>query len=112
MAEAMAAREAVELGKSLGGHNFVLEGDALEVVNALRKEEDSMGSYGQIINDVKLLMNCGAQWKVQHVRREGNGAAHHLGKLDLKQNEAQLWTRDFPICMNDIILTEQAPVVV
>ncbi|XP_059461940.1 uncharacterized protein LOC132190931 [Corylus avellana] len=57
MAEAMTAREAVELGKSLGGRNFVLEGDALEVVNALRKKEDSMGSYGQIINDVKLLMN-------------------------------------------------------
>jgi hypothetical protein len=42
---------------------------------------EAMGSYGQIVNDVKLLMKCGALWKVQHVRREGNGAAHHLAKL-------------------------------
>ena len=83
----MAAREVVELGKSLGRRNFILEGDALEVVKALRKEEDNLGSYGQIVNNVKLLKNCRAQWKVQYVRWEGNGATHHLIKLGLKQNE-------------------------
>jgi hypothetical protein len=29
----------------------------------------------------------------------------------LKQNEAQLWTRDFPACMIDIFLMEQAPML-
>jgi hypothetical protein len=111
MAEAMAAREAVQLGRFLGGRRFILEGDALEVVSALRKEEDSMGSIGQIINDMKILMNDGAQWKVQHVRREGNRAAHTLAKFGIQQMETQQWNTDFPVCMNDVIFQEQAPVV-
>lgn len=78
MAEAMAAREAIELCNSLGVQNFILEGDASDVVNALNQEGSSMGLQGQIINDAKMLLNSGHQWKIQHIRRIANGAAHQL----------------------------------
>ena len=110
MVEVLACREAVQLGRSLGGRSFILDGDALEVVSAL-KEEDSIGSFGQIINDMKLLMNDGAHWQVQHVRHEGNRVGHILAKLGTQQMETQQWTTDFPVCMNNVIFQEQVPVV-
>jgi hypothetical protein len=61
---------------------------------------------------MKLSMNDGAQWKVQHVRRDGNRAAHNiLAKLGTQQMETQQWTTDFPVRLNNIIFQEQAPMV-
>jgi hypothetical protein len=45
-AEAMAARIAVELSNSLGLRDTILEGDALEVVQALNQLDMCCRSYG------------------------------------------------------------------
>jgi hypothetical protein len=42
-AESLAARKGAELGVSLGLQNINLEGEALEIVGALRKEGETYG---------------------------------------------------------------------
>jgi hypothetical protein len=45
VAEAYAAWNAVEFSKDLGMLKIILKGDALEIVNALRMEEQSWSRY-------------------------------------------------------------------
>lgn len=51
--EALAAWKMVGLCVLMEFNNVILEGDSLEVVQALRKEECTWGGYGTLINDAK-----------------------------------------------------------
>ena len=65
-----------------------------------------MGIYGQIVNDVKIILMQGGNWAMNHVRRGANGAAHLLAKVGLKLFEAQSWNSGLPDWMNDIVRSE------
>jgi hypothetical protein len=41
-----------------------MEGDSLEVVQALSREECTWGRYGTLINDAKLLLQHVQRWEV------------------------------------------------
>lgn len=92
-AEVVAAWKAVDLARRLDCHSFVLEGDTLAIVQALRKDGSCWSVYGQIVNDVKRLLDLNWNWEVLHVRLTGNKAAHRLAKLALEQGEDRLWRR-------------------
>ncbi|XP_059461945.1 uncharacterized protein LOC132190935 [Corylus avellana] len=51
--EAIGAWLAVDYAQRMGYQNVVFEGDALEIVRALNKEEDCWTTYGQIVNTAK-----------------------------------------------------------
>ena len=108
--EGMAARIDVELSNSLGLRDIILEGDALEVVQALNQSDMCCRSYGQIINDSKFLMSCGSSWIVKHIWRTANGVAHQIAKLGLEQNEEQIWRMTFPGSVTDIAVADLAHV--
>ena len=93
----MATRATTELCSSLDIHCLILEGDSLEVVQALWQEGWHRGSFGQLINDVRTLLSRDLTWQVNHVQWTANGAAHHLAKLGLNQNVSLAW-RLFPVC--------------
>jgi hypothetical protein len=84
----------------------ILEGDALEVVQALNSEDALSGRYGTIINDAKLLLQQVQNWKVGHVKRVANTAAHRLAKLAFSFSEERLWTEDFPLCVRETVLVK------
>jgi hypothetical protein len=58
---------------ALGLRRIILEGGALEVVRAVRKEEKELGKYGQIIKDVKLLLQNVQEYDVLHVKHRQMG---------------------------------------
>ena len=64
----MAAWKMAELCVSLEFHNVILEGDSLEVIEALCKEDYSWGHYGTLINEAKLLLQSVHQWSAYHVK--------------------------------------------
>jgi hypothetical protein len=104
--EALAAWKMAEICVFMGLHEVQLEGDSLEVVQALCREECTWGRYGALINDAKLLLQQINRWAVSHVRRTANEAAHNLAKLALSSSEERLWTDDFPLCVQDIVIAE------
>lgn len=53
----MGAWATVELGGQLGLNKILLEGDSLEVVKALRREESSWNQYVHMIDDAKNLLH-------------------------------------------------------
>jgi len=50
IAEMVAARGAVELGREMGCQRIILEGDSLIIVTALNKDHPCSSSYGQVID--------------------------------------------------------------
>lgn len=105
--EALAAREAVELGTLLGMRVIILEGDALEVVNTINQDEPSKGLYGQAINNIKNLMAQEGRWMTRHTGRSANVAAHVLAKLGLQHLAPQRWSSVLPDCVDAIVRAEQ-----
>jgi hypothetical protein len=106
-AEALTAWQAAQLSHRLGLQNIVLEGDALEVVNVLRTEETWLGRYGHILQDAKHMLSQCREWQVNHVHRQGNAVAHGLAKLALNIQQEVVWTDNFPLCIWDLVNTEQ-----
>jgi hypothetical protein len=89
---------------SLGLSKIVLEGDSLEVVKALQMEGPCWSRFRLMINDAKLLLNSLQEWRVCHVKRMGNMAAHKLAKHGLTVDEDHFWNADFPSFVHDIAL--------
>jgi ribonuclease HI len=67
-AEAMGVWYAANMCKSMEIMEVILEGDSLEVVQALQKEGSCWSSYGQLINDAKILLHGVRSWEVRHVK--------------------------------------------
>jgi hypothetical protein len=80
-AEALGTHWGVEFGRFLSLNSLILEGDALEVVLALQRDDEGAGSYGSLIVDTRAVLSGVRSWVIQHVGRDGNMAAHHLAKL-------------------------------
>lgn len=54
--EAVGAWVAVDMCRQLGITHVILEGDSLEVVQAIQKEGKCWSIYGHLINDTKSLL--------------------------------------------------------
>jgi hypothetical protein len=80
-----------------------VKGDALEVVLALGCEVNCGGRYGHLVEDANTLLNQSSKWRVNHVRREANQAAHRLARFE----EVQLWRSNYPECIREIVLQEK-----
>jgi hypothetical protein len=105
-AEALVAWMLANICVKMGYSDVILEGDALEVVQAMNREGFSSGQYGALINDTKTLLQQVQHWTVCHVKRVANVAAHSLAKLAFSFSEERLWTKDFPLCVRDIVIAD------
>jgi ribonuclease HI len=107
-AEAIAAWKAAELCHALGLQRVILEGDALAIVQGLRQEAPSWCQYGLLLEDTRSILNSLPFWKVTHVRREANGAAHGLAQAALHQSLDCIWYNSCPDFIQSLVLAEQA----
>jgi ribonuclease HI len=101
-AEAMGALCAIELCKDLGLQDVILEGDAIQVVQAINKQGMQNCCYGQILEDIHAVLRS-FRWKeIKHVKREANSAAHTLAKLAASNYMNKVWMEEVP---NSILST-------
>ena len=86
----------------------ILEGDSLEVVQALQKEGSCWSIYGQFINDAKTLLHGGHSWEDRHVKRLANTAAHKLARMALVMGEDHMWSEIvfIPDCIHEIVYSD------
>lgn len=87
--------EGLKIGRDLGIHNIILEGDALKIVHLLRNEGQSQSRYDNLIDDLNTMLNNLHSWYVKHVKREANIVAHHLAKAALQQLSEQIWMEEY-----------------
>lgn len=81
VAEAYGAWSTMEFSSQLGLNKVILEGDSLEIVKALPREESSWNPrYGHLIDDAKNILHNFQVLSVNHVKRSANEVAHRLAK--------------------------------
>jgi ribonuclease HI len=66
--EAMAALHAAKLCHDLGIFEVVLEGDSILVTKAIGGHGENWLRFGQIVEDIKLVLRSFRQWRVSRVR--------------------------------------------
>lgn len=55
----------------MGIIELIMEGDALQVVNILKKSNTDWSLHGGLlITDVKNMLNSFARWSTQHIKRD------------------------------------------
>ncbi|XP_059454956.1 uncharacterized protein LOC132185163 [Corylus avellana] len=106
-AEALAAYFGGISGHEQGVQQLILEGDAKQIIEAIKDEGQNLSLLGQLIEDVRIGLNAIPMWNVEHVHREANKVAHRLAKLALTQANDIVWLEEEPPCIRDIVLTEQ-----
>ncbi|XP_012845410.1 PREDICTED: uncharacterized protein LOC105965414 [Erythranthe guttata] len=83
-AEAMAALRAMEFARDHDMHRVILESDSSTIVAAIQGEGGYFFSFGHLIDDIKRLSSVFKDFKVCHVKKEGNRAAYEIAKLSLR----------------------------
>ncbi|KAL0008216.1 hypothetical protein SO802_009718 [Lithocarpus litseifolius] len=96
LAEALAARRAVEFAKELSLFDIILEGDCLRVVQALSASGGCNTLYGHVVNETKRLGAGLRHCSYQHVCREGNKLAHGLARRAVSSADIDVWVEDLP----------------
>jgi ribonuclease HI len=106
-AEALAAYLGVLFAQERGVQQLILEGDAKQIIDAIRAKDGNDSMIGHLIDDVRQSLRGISRWQVNHVLREANRVAHELAKLALKKENDNVWVEECPSCIRGFLLTEQ-----
>lgn len=107
IAEVVGAWKAVALCYDLRVQQAIIEGDALEIVQAQKKEEPLWCWYGQQIADTRAKLNSLQFWVPTHVNRKANDVSHRLVKVVISQSLNCIGHSDCPVFIQSFVLIEQ-----
>lgn len=110
-AEAQGALCAAEFSRDLGLQSIILEGDSIQVVNALQGTGPNWSRYGQMVADARVVLTLVRRWLIRHTKREANSAAHQLAKAAVKQVMDRVWIEEIPEGIHDVVFLEQSALV-
>ena len=92
----LACRKAIEFAIDVGFSKLVLEGDNVNVMQAISSQEANISLLGNVVEDIKLLIS-GLQWvSISHTRCSGNKVAHVLAQHARTSIEDLYWIEDSP----------------
>ena len=82
------------LAKELSLFNVIIEGDCLQIVQALESSGFCKTLFGQVVKESKQLGRTLWHYHFQHIRREGNRLAHGLAKRAVLSAYTNAWVED------------------
>ena len=100
LAEAMGARYALELAGRSGFAHVALEGDSLEVINAVKTRGSGLSPSFRIFSDIITLASSLESFFISHIKRAGNVVAHLLARWDCPSGNEIVWMDYFPQSIN------------
>ena len=101
--EALAMECGLLLAKEYMLPNIVLESDALNAVVSVSTAVTS-GCLGHIYQGIRDLLSSFNSWKIKHVKKDGNRAAHELAQYARMKEESCYWKGVCPPLLDQIIL--------
>ncbi|KAK9280564.1 hypothetical protein L1049_014257 [Liquidambar formosana] len=105
--EATAMRFAIGFARDLGLWTVELEGDCMEVVNALKAKEVLLNPLGLIIDDIlSALVQFHGGVSFSHTYRDGNAVAHGLAKHAQYIKDLCVWIEDVPEFVRDCFVVD------
>ena len=95
-AEALACRKAIEFAMDIGFSNIVIEGDCVQVINAIKASKANLSRLGHVVEDIQVLIS-GLRWaEVRWVKRSANLIAHSLARYAKNISNDVIWLEDSP----------------
>uniref|UniRef100_A0A2N9GCE4 RNase H type-1 domain-containing protein n=1 Tax=Fagus sylvatica TaxID=28930 RepID=A0A2N9GCE4_FAGSY len=104
--EASAARTAVNLILELGFREVDIEGDSLEIINALLQNSPCFTLYGHLITDTSIIAQNLNSFQFMHVKRDGNTVAHSLAKRARHCEPFEVWMESVPPDLRNILSSD------
>ena len=94
--EALACRRAMVFAKELSLMDTIFEGDAEQIIKALRAKEVNQLEYGHVLRDSLVLASYFRVCSFSHVKHVSNTVAHFLARRSKSGNELQVWLDSLP----------------
>ena len=101
-AEALAMECGLLLAKEQKLSQIILESDALTAVTSVIAAENG-GCLGHIYQGIHSLLASFSSWKIKHVKREYNKAAHELAQYAREKEESQVWKGVYPPMLIQVV---------
>jgi ribonuclease HI len=107
-AEAWAALMAVQLCIEMGITHVQFEGDAENVVKAVKADDSNDRGWGQITEDILCSLQSIPQWEMRYSRRDTNRATHVLANLAVSDDMEMVWLYRPPDCIRKLLHAESS----
>jgi hypothetical protein len=83
--------------------DFILEGDALQIVKAITTYLSTLSRFGHFIERIKKVLMSLWSFSVVHMRREANTAVHALAKAVSAKVTDSIWLEEVTHFLYDIV---------
>ena len=94
--EALAWRRALQFAVDIGFFDLIVEGDSVQVMNAIRSRKADLSQLGHIFEDIQVLIS-GQNWvEVEWVNRKANSVAQSLARYAKDILDDVIWLEDSP----------------
>lgn len=90
----------------LGMQQVEFEGDALAVIEAIKKESECLAWYGDLIEEAKQYFKGRSLWSLKFSFREGIRSSHVLAKFGLTLTDENVWIEEIPIFLSTTVLDD------
>ena len=107
VSEALAVEEGVRLAKELDLSQVIIESDSVVVVEAIGSGNCN-GELGSLVQGSLELLRSFKSWKVKHLKRVYNTAAHDLAQATKASRISQLWRGSEPPIIQRTLLVDRA----
>ena len=108
--EAKALEAAAGFAKDIGIQKVIFESDSLVVCSAVQGAAEPPITIANIISSTIQIMQQIQQVEVQHLRRDGNRAAHGLVRYAQNVNDFVTWMEETPTIINSEVISDAVPV--
>ena len=106
--ETVVARKGIMLARDLNLSSTVLEGDSEIITRAIQAEEQSLASYGNLIEEIRLHADSFLNFRISHVKIKRNSVAHSLTRHARYVSGLVVWMEEVPSHILPALLTEAA----
>ena len=79
--EVLACRRALQFAIDIGFFDLIIEGDSVQVMNAIRSRKADLSRLGHIFEDIRVLISRQNWAEVEWVNRKANSFAHNFSTL-------------------------------
>ncbi|XP_071921885.1 uncharacterized protein [Coffea arabica] len=104
--ECLAFLYALEFARDFGISHFLLEGDALNIVQKINSKEPDLSLIGHLIHGIRTMLHSFDFVKVSHVRRTNNVPAHIISKLSLSFKGRRVWFVNFTMPVTEAAIAD------
>lgn len=108
LVECCALCRAVNLCRDLNIKDFIFEGDAKNVMQAITDCKQEWSWSGELLEDIKHFFSLRLDWQALFTYKEGNSTAHTLSRKALQMDGEKIWMEERPNVIYYVVMKDMA----